>query len=87
MFELNASVLGGEVPIRLGVIDVAVVLPGGDFVCEGLFVGNAAVEALSGKDAKLGFGQIEPTAVLGRVVPFEPLDQPSGFGRRESLVK
>ena len=54
-------------------------LPGGDFRDEDLFVGNAAVEALGGKDAKLGFRQIEPTAVLGCVVPFEPLDQPSGF--------
>ena len=46
MFELNASVLGGEVPIRFGVIDVAVVLLGGDFVDEGVLVGNAAIEAL-----------------------------------------
>jgi hypothetical protein len=35
-------------------MDIAVVLPGGDFVDESLFVGNAAVEALGGKDAKLG---------------------------------
>ena len=68
-------------------MDIAVALPGSDFVDESLFVGNAAVEALGGKDAKLGFRQIEPTAVLGCVVPFEPLDQPSGFGRRESLIK
>ena len=46
MFELNASVLGGEVPIRFGVVDVAVVLPGGDFVAEGMLVRNAAIEAL-----------------------------------------
>jgi len=68
-------------------MDIAVALPGSDFVDESVFVGNAAVEALGGKDAKLGFRQIEPTAVLGCVVPFEPLDQPSGFGRRESLIK
>ena len=42
---------------------------------------------MGGKDAKLGFRQIEPTAVLRRIVPFETLDQSSGFGRRESLVK
>ena len=46
MFELNASVLGGEVPIRFGVVDVAGVLPGGDFVDEGVLVGNATIEAL-----------------------------------------
>ena len=87
MPEFDASVGGCEVPIGLGVISIAVLLPRGDFLHEGLFVGNAAVEALGGKDAKLGFRQIEPTAVLGRVVPFEPLDQASGLGRWESLVK
>ena len=66
---------------------IAVVLPGGDFVDEGLLVGDAAVETLGGEDAEFGFRQIEPTAVLGRVVPFEALDQPSGFGGREGLVE
>jgi hypothetical protein len=36
----------GELPVCFGVVGIAVVLPGGDFVDEGLFVGNAAVEAL-----------------------------------------
>jgi hypothetical protein len=56
------------------------VFPSGDFLDEGLFVGDAAVETLSGEDTEFGFRQIEPTAVLGRVVPFEALDQSSGFG-------
>ena len=67
-------------PIRLGVAGVTVALPGGDFLDEGLFVGNPAVEALGRQDAEFGFGQIEPTAVLWGVVPFEALDQASGFG-------
>ena len=46
MFELNASVLSGEVPIRFSVIDIEVVLPGGDFVDDGVLVGNATIEAL-----------------------------------------
>ena len=36
----------GELPVGLGVVGIAVVLPGGNFVDEDLFVGNAAVEAL-----------------------------------------
>ena len=35
-----------EVPVGFGVSGIVVVLPGGDFVDEGLFVGDAAVEAL-----------------------------------------
>ena len=61
-------------------------LPGGDFADQGLLVGDAAVDALGGEDAEFGFGKIKPAAVLGRVVPFEALDQPSGFGGRECLV-
>jgi hypothetical protein len=33
-------------PIDLDVVGIAVVLPGGDFLDEGLFVENAAIEAL-----------------------------------------
>ena len=45
-------------------------LPGQCFL-----VWNAAVEALRGKDAELGFGHVEPASLLWRVVPFEALDQ------------
>jgi hypothetical protein len=56
-------------PVGLSVVGIAVVLPGGDFVDEGLFVGSAAVEALGRQDAEFGLRQIEPAAVLWRVVP------------------
>ena len=46
MLKLDSSVWGCEVPIGLGVIGIAVLLPGGNFLDEGLFVWNAAVEAL-----------------------------------------
>ena len=65
---------------------ISLALPGGDFVDEGLLVGNAAVEALSGQKAEFGFGQIKPTAVLGRVMPFEAHDQPSRFGGGERVT-
>jgi hypothetical protein len=45
MLKFGASIFGGELPIGLGVVDIAIVLPGGDFLDEGLFVGNAAIEA------------------------------------------
>jgi hypothetical protein len=46
MLKFEAMIFGGELPIDLGVIGIAVVLPRGDFLDEGLFVGNAAIEAL-----------------------------------------
>ena len=48
MFEFDAGVGSCEVPICLGVIGVALLFPGGDFVDEGLFVRDSAVETLRG---------------------------------------
>ena len=45
MLKFDASIFGGELPVGLGVVGIAVVPPGGDFVDEDLFVGNAAIEA------------------------------------------
>ena len=46
MFEFDASVWGCEAPVGLGVMGVAVALPGGDFLDKDLFVGDAAGETL-----------------------------------------
>ena len=74
-------------PIGLGVVGIAVVLPCGDFLDEGLFIGNPTVEALGGENAEFGLCQIKPATVLWSVVPFEAFNQPSGFGGRESFVE
>jgi hypothetical protein len=46
MLEFDACGGCSELPVCFGVIGIAAVLPGGDFVDEGLFVGDAAFEAL-----------------------------------------
>ena len=46
MLQFDASVGRCEVPVGLGVIGISLLLPGGDFVDEGLFVGDAAIQAL-----------------------------------------
>lgn len=46
MLEFDPGVVGGEVPVGLGMVGVAVAFPGGDLVDESLFVGDAAVETL-----------------------------------------
>ena len=68
-------------------VGVAVVLPGGDFFDEGSFVGDPAVEALGRQDAEFGFREIEPTAVLWGVVPFEAFDQHPGFSGWKGFVE
>ena len=44
MLEFDASIFCGELPVGFGVVGIAVVLPGSDFLGEGFFVGNAAIE-------------------------------------------
>jgi len=85
--QFDAGVGGFELPVGLGVVLVAVVLPCVDFVGEDLLVGDAAIQTLRREHAEFGFGHVEPTAVLGRVVPFEALDQSSGFGGRKGFVE
>src|SRR5258706_16380751 len=85
--EFDTCIWGCEVPIGLCVAGIAVVQPSVDFLDEGLFVGNAAVEALGRLDAEFRLRQIEPTTVLWRVVPFEALDQPPGFCCRKGFVE
>jgi hypothetical protein len=60
VLEFDTSGLGGDLPVSRGVIGISVMFPGGDFVDEGLLVGDAAVEALSGEDTALGFRRIPP---------------------------
>src|SRR5467141_4246758 len=85
--QLDAGVGGCELPVGFGVVLVAVVLPCGDFVGEDLLVGDAAIQTLRRENAEFGFGHVEPAAVLGGVMPFEPLDEPAGLGRGKGLIE
>src|SRR5277367_701296 len=66
---------------------VSVVLPCIDFADEESSVGNAAVQTLGRENAELGFGHVEPAAVLGRVMPFEALDELAGLRSGEGFVE
>ena len=88
MLELDASGLGCEAPVGLGVVLVAVFDPGGDLAFEGLLIWNAAIEALAGEDRQFwGFPQIEPRPMLGCVHPLKALDEAASFRCWEGLVE
>ena len=74
-------------PIGLGVVGIAFVLTCGDFLDEGLFVGNPAVEALGRQDTEFGLRQIKPTAVLWSVVPFEAACSASALRLKTQLPR
>src|SRR3954454_904096 len=66
---------------------VADLLPGIHFLDQGLLVGDTSVETLRGQDAEFGFCHTKPTAVFGRVVPLEPLDEAACLCGGKSLVE
>ena len=74
-------------PVRLGVMFVSVFLPGVDFAAQGWLIGNSASETLGRKHAEFGLGHVEPASVLGRVMPFKPLDETTRFGGGEGRVE
>jgi hypothetical protein len=71
--EFDAGVCRGELPVDLALIGVGGVLPGGELGVEGVDVGDAAVEALSGQSGEFDLGDVEPGAVAGGVVDLQPL--------------
>src|SRR5947209_7519593 len=54
--QLDAGVGGFELPVGLGVVLVAVVLPCVDFMGEDLLVCDAAIQTLRREHAEFGFG-------------------------------
>jgi hypothetical protein len=69
------------------VIGVGGVLSGGELGVEGVDVGDAPVEALSGEGGEFDLGDVEPGAVAGRVVDLQPLRQRERRGGVEGLAE
>src|SRR5450759_3920991 len=86
-FQLNAGVRCCELPVCLGVMLVAIVLPSGDFSGESLFVWNAAIQTLGRENAQFGLRHAEPTAVLRRVMPFEAFGEAARLVGRKGFIK
>ena len=87
VLELDAGVFGGEPPIHRRRTAVALGLPGPHGGLQGLLVADAPVGTLATEYAELGFGDIEPAAVLRSLVDLEAVPDPFGFRRLEGLVQ
>ena len=75
--QLDTRVCCGKAPANAGLGVISVGLPGFDLTFEDFRVGDAAVEALPAQGAQLDFGDVEPRAMLGRVVDLQPVGQAS----------
>src|SRR3954452_16444475 len=62
-------------------------LPLGNFGSQLARTIQSTVQALTVHDPDLGLGPIQPTAVLGRVMPLDLVQQATGVFRRERFVQ
>jgi hypothetical protein len=76
-----------ETPRDLGAGGIAFFFQLLDFSLEGFFVTNAPIKALATKDTQLDFGDVQPTAMLGRVVKLQLSENASGCFRREGFIE
>ena len=83
----GAAAAPRKAPISPGFCCVALERPGANLIDDRLLVRDSPVETLGGEHAEFGFGEVEPASVLGRVMPFEPLDEPTRFGGGKSFVE
>jgi hypothetical protein len=86
-FQLDAGIGGCKAPVSFDIVSVAVEEPGANLALEAAPIRDTPIETLIGQDSKLGLGHVEPAAMLGRVMPFEALDEASCLQGRECLVE
>ena len=87
MQEFDAGILGRELPVHGHAQGVAVLHPGLDLGSQHGLAFDALVQALRGQGRELDFGNVEPAAVLGCVVPLQPRRGASRLGRGKGLVE
>ena len=87
MVELDSGLFIGEVPDDAGLVGIARIGPSFGFAAQGFDVINASRQVLFGKDAQFDFSYVQPTAMFGGVMNFQPIHQASRLGRFERLVQ
>ena len=85
MLEFDARVRRGETPADAGGGAIAVLLPGRHLGPEGLLIRHPPIQTLTTQGTELDLGDVEPTAVFGRVVDLQRVQQPLGLQGRKRL--
>lgn len=85
--ELDSGVRCGEAPGDRAGTGVAVVCPGRGFGGEGVTVANAPVETLTGENAQLDLGHVQPATMLRRIVHLQLLPEPPRRVRRSAVER
>ena len=87
MVELDASSIYGEAPSNESSCFMASFHERGQFSFQRVDVGYAPFGTAVMHGGELDLRHIQPTAVLRREVPFDPIEQPTGLVRGNRFVK
>ena len=87
MFELDASILGRELPIYSSLRSIAIFAPQLGLTGELLPSGDATIQTLPAHGTQLDFRHVQPTAMFGSVVNPEPLGQAASLVRLKGFVE
>src|SRR6478609_8612142 len=85
--ELDASVRRGELPVYTDLALIPLLFPGRHLSAQLFATADAPVQTLPRQHAQLDLRHVQPTAMLGRVMDLQPLDDAPGLLRRERLVQ
>ena len=85
--QFDAGVVGCELPVDVIRSAVPLALPSSNLLRQTAPVIDSAGEALPPQHAEFAFGDVQPTAMLGRVVDLQTLREPPGFLRRKRFVE
>jgi hypothetical protein len=86
-FEPYARILSGKLPVHTLATRIAFLLPGSGFRVQCRHIWHPPIQALAREGTQLNFGHIEPTAVFGGMVDFQPVDQRLSLLGRKGLIE
>ena len=87
MPELQASILGRELPIYSSLHSIAIFAPQLSLTGELLPSGDATIQALSAHGTELDFRHVQPTAMFGSAVNPQPLGQAASLVRVKGFIE
>src|SRR5947209_16135663 len=87
MLELDAGVSGGKAPVDADGLPIAFGLPSGDLSFQFRARSDATIQTLPREYREFDLGHVQPTAMLGRVMDFQLVDQASRLGWLKDLIQ
>src|SRR5258708_2087387 len=85
--EMVMSIIGGKAPRDGAALSIALGIKGGNQLVQVLHAGHPTRQTASRKDTDLDLRHVQPTAMFGRVMKLDSLQDPPRLGWREGFIQ